>query len=368
MKVPFLNLQAQQREISRPSSVALRRLLTRGDFILGQDVADFETAFARYIGVRYALGVNSGTDALFLSLKALGVGPGDEVIVPTYTYIATAFAVTYTGATPVFVDIDPATHNIDPSKCAAAVTQRTKALLPVHLYGQAADMNPILKIARSKGLAVLEDAAQAHGTLYRDRKVGALGDAGAFSFYPTKNLGATGDAGMITTNDAKLFERLRKLRDYGRRSRYEHESLGYNSRLDSIQAVYLKEKLKRLDRWNDKRRAAAAAYTKAFRATPGLGIPAEAHYGKHVYHIYAVRVAERDRVLDGLKEAGIGAMVHYPVPVHLQQVYASLGYKQGDCPAAEALSQEVLCLPIHPHITRPEIAYVVKTLKGLVRP
>jgi dTDP-4-amino-4,6-dideoxygalactose transaminase len=362
VKVPFLNIHSQYQEIKPAAQKALKALWQRSDFILGADVRTFEEDFARYVGAKYALGVNSGTDALFLGLLSLGIKPGDEVIVPVYTYIASAFAVTYTGARPVFVDIDKTTFNIHVDKIEKAITAKTKAIMPVHLYGQAADMGPILEIARRRGIRVIEDAAQAHGTLYRDRKAGALGDIGAFSFYPTKNLGAFGDAGMLVTNDPGLYEKLKKLRDYGRTSRYEHDSIGYNSRLDGIQAVFLREKLKRLDRWNKKRREAAGRYRQGLKNVTGIRLPQEASYGGHVYHIFAVRLKNRDGVLKRLRDAGIGAMVHYPVPLHLQQVYAFLGYKPGDFPIAEQICREVLCLPIFPHIKDKEIDYVIKIL------
>ncbi len=366
MKVPFLDLKKQVAEIKKPVDVSLKKLFSRCDFILGQDVVDFERAFAGYVNARYALGVNSGTDALFFGLLSLGVSCGDEVIVPAFTYIASAFAVTYTGAKPVFVDIDDRTFNIDPKKIERAITKKTKAIMPVHLYGQSADMDLILDIAAKHGLKVIEDAAQAHGTEYRGRKVGALGDVGCFSFYPTKNLGAFGDGGMIVTNKESLYEKLKKLRDYGRTSRYIHTSMGYNSRLDSIQAVFLNEKLKRLDKWNKMRVEAARHYANSLEGVEGVLLPREEKYGTHVYHIFAVRVKNRDAVQEGLKKAGIASMVHYPVPLHLQEVYAGLGYKNGDLPVAEQICNEILCLPIYPHIKKGQLTLVANTLKGLI--
>jgi dTDP-4-amino-4,6-dideoxygalactose transaminase len=378
LRIPFLDLGAQYREIKKETGRALKKLMLRGDFILGKDVGAFETSFARYTGSAFSLGVNSGTDALFLGLLSLGVGSGDEVIVPAFTYIASAFAVTYTGAKPVFVDIDADTFNIDPGKIEKAVTSKTRAIMPVHLYGQSADMEPILEIAKRHGLKVIEDAAQAHGTVYygnkkgkkeerRGRKVGSMGDMGCFSFYPTKNLGGFGDGGMITTNDNNIFDRLKKMRDYGRKTRYEHVSLGYNSRLDSMQALVLNEKLKKLDSWNEKRIAAAKAYDRFFEGERNIVFPKAAGFGKHVYHIYAVRVPKRNEVLAALHKKGIAAAVHYPVPLHLQEVYASLGYKAGDLPVAERTCREVLCLPIHPHITKKQIHFVAQTLKKVVK-
>lgn len=376
MKIPFVDLKAQYGEIKKSTGLSFQRLLKRGDFILGEDVGDFEKSFARYIGTKFALGVNSGTDALFFGLLILGIGPGDEVIVPAYTYIASAFAVSYTGAVPVFVDIDERTFNIDCGKIEEKITRRTKAIMPVHLYGQPADMDEIRRIARRHGLNIIEDAAQAHGALYyegrgtkdggRGKKVGSMGDIGCFSFYPTKNLGAFGDGGMIVTNNPKIFERVKKLRDYGRKSRYEHVSLGYNSRLDSMQAVFLNEKLKKLDEWNKKRIEAARYYKRLLADAPTIILPSEAAYSRHVYHIFAVRVQNRDVVIKKLRDAGIEALIHYPLPLHLQKVYKKLGYRRGDCPVAEKVSGEVISLPIYPHIKKNKIEYVAKILKEIV--
>jgi len=366
MNVPFLDLKLQYAQIKDRVEVSLARLMARCDFILGEDVIEFERSFAKYNGARFALGVNSGTDALFFGLLGFGISSGDEVIVPAFTYIASAFAVTYTGAKPVFVDINEKTYNIDPQKLEKAITKKTKAIMPVHLYGRSADMDAILKISKKHGIRVIEDAAQAHGAEYKGKKVGSMGDLGAFSFYPTKNLGAFGDAGMIVTNDETLYEKLKKLRDYGRKSRYVHTSLGYNSRLDSIQAVFLIEKLKMLDRWNKMRIDAAYYYKKLLKGLDEIIMPDEEKCGKHVYHIFAVRLKNRDKIQEGLKKAGIASMVHYPVPLHLQEVYKNLRYKAGDFPAAEKISKEVLCLPIYPHIKKIQIEYVCKKLKGLV--
>lgn len=366
MNVPFLDLRQQYAQVKHQVDISLGKLLARCDFILGEDVVEFERSFAKYNGARFALGVNSGTDALFFSLLSLGVSSGDEVIVPAFTYIASAFAVTYTGAKPVFVDVDERTLNIDPIRIEQAITKKTKAIMPVHLYGQSADMDAILKISKKHGLRVVEDAAQAHGTEYEGKKAGSMGDLGAFSFYPTKNLGAFGDAGMVVTNDEILYEKLKKLRDYGRKSRYVHTSLGYNSRLDSIQAVFLKEKLKKLDRWNEMRIDAAHYYKKLLKDLGGIVLPDEERYGKHVYHIFAVRLKNRDKIQEGLKKAGIASMVHYPVPLHLQEVYKNLRYKEGNFPVAEKICKQVLCLPIYPHIKREQIEYVCEKLKGLV--
>ncbi|MGE5279817.1 MAG: DegT/DnrJ/EryC1/StrS family aminotransferase [Deltaproteobacteria bacterium] len=366
MKVPFLDLGAAHREIKAGVRRRLQRLFRDNDYILGRDVRDFESAFSRFTGARFTVGVNSGTDALFLALRAFGIGPGDEVIVPVYTYIASAYAVTYTGATPVFVDIDPETYNIDADKLRGAVTRRTRAVMPVHLYGQCADMPAIRRLAKERRLVVLEDAAQAHGACLKGRRAGTWGDAAAFSFYPTKNLGGVGDGGAVTTSDRSLAARVLKMRDYGRIARYEHDEIGYNSRLDTLQAVFLTEKLGRLDRWNAARRRVAALYRRLLEGTADVVLPREMPGATHVYHIFAVRVPRRDLVLEGLKRAGIGAAVHYPVPLHLQKVYRSLGHKRGAFPEAEKAASQILCLPIHPHMTPAQVHCVVRALKKLL--
>lgn len=366
MKVPFIDLKHQIKEIEPACLAALRRLLKRGDFILGEDVQNFEKTFASFVQTRFALGVNSGTDALFFALLSAGVGPGDEVIVPDFTYIASAFAVCYTGAKPVFADIDDDTFNIDPEKIPSLITKKTKAVMPVHLYGQSADMDKIIRIAGIHNLAVIEDAAQAHGATYKGRAVGSIGNSGAFSFYPTKNLGGLGDGGMITTNNEKIHERLKKLRDYGRRTRYEHTSLGYNSRLDSMQAIFLSEKLKRLNKWNKQRSEAANLYKILLKDCAGIKLPQVDEECGHIWHIFAVRLKNRDMVMNRLLEAGIQTMVHYPVPLHLQEVFTDLGYKKGDYPISENIAKEVLCLPIYPHITKKQIEYVAEKLRSAV--
>jgi len=367
MKVPFLDLGSAHREIESAVLRRLRRLFKDGDYILGKDVRDFEAAFARFAGAAFSIGVNSGTDALFLGLKALGVGPGDEVIVPVYTYIASAYAVSYTGARPVFVDIDPGTYNIDPNLVPRAITRRTRALMPVHLYGQCADMTQLCLLAKHRRIPIVEDAAQAHGAALAGRRAGSWGDCAAFSFYPTKNLGGPGDAGAITTNRPDLHKALLKLRDYGRTTRYEHDAIGYNSRLDSIQAIFLSEKLKRLDGWNRARRRIAQMYRALLKDTPGITLPAESAPSYHAYHIFAIRVKARDRVLASLRKAGVGAAVHYPVPLHVQKVYKALRHKKGDFPVAERVAREVLCLPIHPHMDEKHVRFVVRLLKRLVK-
>ncbi len=373
MRIPFVDLRLQYKEIEKDMNLAFKNLVKRGDFILGEDVGKFEKRFAAYCGSGFGLGVNSGTDALFLALRSLDIGEGDEVIVPAFTYIATAFAVTYTGAKPVFVDINPETYNIDTDKIAKAITKKTKAIIPVHLYGQAADMHPIMKIAAKFGLKVIEDAAQAHGVKYKYpdgkiAKVGSIGDVGCFSFYPTKNLGAFGDGGMITTNDENVYKKLFKLRDYGRKSRYEHVCLGYNSRLDGMQSIILLEKLKHIDEWNKMRRKCAGIYNANFKGIREIVTPKEMPYSSHIYHVYAIRVKNRDEIVPVLQKKGIGVLVHYPVPLHLQEVYKNLGYKRGDFAVAEKVSAEVMSLPMYPHLKETQIKIVCDAIKQQLTP
>jgi len=367
MKVPFLDLSGQYEEIKKDFDAALSELIKRSDFILGKDVAAFEQDFAAYCKKRFAVGVNSGTDALFLGLKSLGIGPGDEVIVPAFTYIATSLAVDFTGATPVFADIKEDSYDIDPQKISAAITRKTKAIIPVHLYGHPADMQPILEIAKDSKLKVIEDTAQAHGAQYRMkdgswRIAGGMGDIGCFSFYPTKNLGAFGDGGMVVTDDEEVYRRLLMLRDYGRRSRYEHVTLGYNSRLDTLQAAVLRAKLPHLDKWNELRRSNACLYNKLLKSAKGVITPKEAEGVKHVYHVYGVRVKNRDTVVKELLENGVGVLIHYPIPLHLQEVYRGLGFKKGDFPVAEKVSSEIFSMPMFPHLKEEQISFAAETL------
>lgn len=369
MKVPFADLVAQHKEIKQDISRVFKNIQTRSDFILGEDLVSFEKEFAAFCVSLYAVGVSSGTAALFLALKGLDIGPGDEVIIPDFTFIATALAVSYTGAKPVFVDIEEKTYNIDVSKIEKAITKNTKAIIPVHLYGQPADMPEILKIAKKNNLRVIEDACQAHGAAIRMCdgkwvKAGVMGDAGCFSFYPTKNLGALGDGGMITTNNEEFFKKLLMLRDYGRASKYEHSIIGYNSRLDTLQAGILRAKLKRLERWNDLRRSAALLYNKLLGNLDGLIIPFVSEGVKHVYHVYAIRVKNRDEICAKLKEKGIGVLIHYPIPLHLQLAYKEFGYKGGDFPVSERVSAEIMSLPMYPHIKEKQIKFVADALKG----
>lgn len=372
MKIPFADLNAQYKEIKSDVDKALKGVFKRGDFILGDEVKKFEHEFAEYCQRKFAVGVNSGTDALFLGLLSLGVGPGDEVIVPAFTYIATALAVTFTGARPVFADIDESTYNIDVTKIKGLITKKTKAIIPVHLYGQPAEMKQILELAKARDLKIVEDAAQAHGAEYKisEKKwqiAGSIGDIGCFSFYPTKNLGALGDGGMVTVDNEEVYKRLLKLRDYGRQSRYEHVTLGYNSRLDTVQAAILRIKLRHLDRWNSMRRANAMIYAEKLNDVSGITAPQEADYAKHIYHVYAVRLKNRDKIVDELNKKGINALIHYPKPLHLQQVYIGLGYKEGDFPVSEKAAREVMSLPMYPHLKEKQITFIVDTLKKVIK-
>ncbi|MFH1360924.1 MAG: DegT/DnrJ/EryC1/StrS family aminotransferase [Candidatus Omnitrophota bacterium] len=367
MKVPFVDFSEQLKEIQDEIQAGLKDVFTKGSFILGPQEKEFEAAFAKYSQAKHGIGVNSGTDALFLALKALGIGLGDEVIVPAFTFIATALAVTYTGAKVVFADIQKDSHNLDPQSFEKAMTKKTKAVIPVHLYGQPADMDEILAIARKHKLAVIEDAAQAHGAFYKNKRIGSLADIACFSFYPTKNLGAFGDGGMVLTGDDKIAEQVRMLRDYGRRGRYDHIMIGYNSRLDTVQAVVLAAKLKRLDQWSAMRQACAQKYAALLKDIPGLQIPAIKPDRTHVFHIYGVAVRERNQVVEKIQEKGIGALIHFPIPLHLQEAYKDLGYQPGDFPAAEDFANKQLSLPMFPHMQGDQIEYVASTLKDVLK-
>lgn len=361
MTVPFLDLSAPWHELQVELDAAWHRVMSSGWYVLGKEVAAFEEEFAAYCGVRHCIGVGNGLDALHLIIRGYGIGPGDEVIVPSNTYIATWLAVTYAGATPVPVEPDEATFNLDPERLEAALTPRTRAIMPVHLYGQSADMDPILSVARRHGLKVIEDAAQAHGARYRGRRCGSLGDAAGFSFYPGKNLGAIGDGGAVTTDDDDLAGRLRMLRNYGSSKKYVNEVAGFNSRLDELQAALLRVKLKRLDEWNDRRRSMAAAYLDALADT-GLRLPVVPGWSDPVWHLFVVRSPDRDAVTALLDRSGIGWLVHYPIAPHLQDAYRYLGYGEGSFPLAEWLSREVLSLPMGPHLTSDELVRVVAAL------
>lgn len=359
--IPFLDLGAAYRELKTDIDAAVARVLDSGWYILGPEVEAFEADWAAYCGAGHAVGLANGMDALILALRALEVGPGDEVIVPSNTYIATWLAVSAVGARPVPVEPDPATHNIDPARIASAITPRTRALLPVHLYGQPADMDPILEVARAHGLAVVEDAAQAHGARYRGRRLGAHGDIVCWSFYPGKNLGALGDGGAVTTNRADLADRVRVLRNYGSRVKYVNEVQGVNSRLDPIQAAVLRVKLPHLDAWTDRRRALAAAYTAGL-ADAGLILPHVPDWADPAWHLYVVRSPARDALQARLNKAGVGTLIHYPIPPHMQTAYGEMGLAPEALPLARQLAGEVLSLPMGPHLGREEQAAVIKAL------
>jgi len=356
MNVPFLDLKAAYQELAPELDDAYHRVMASGHFILGPELEAFEREFALYCGARFAIGVGNGLDALFLILKGLGIGAGDEVIVPGHTFIATWLAVSYVGATPVPVPADPMTFNLDPERVAAAITPRTKAIMPVHLYGQPADMEALSAIAQAHNLHLIEDAAQAHGATYKGRKVGSLGTAAGFSFYPGKNLGALGDGGAVITNDEALAEQIRQLRNYGSPIKYQHDHLGVNSRLDEIQAAWLRVKLRHLDDWNQRRRAIARLYLNELK---GVTLPHVPDWADPVWHLFVIRHPERDRLQAYLSEKGIQTLIHYPIPPHRQKAYTHLGY---ECGESRAIASEVLSLPIGPHLSGEDARRVIIAL------
>ena len=366
MSVPFLDLKAINLAHGAELEAAFKRVLNSGWYILGAETAAFEASFAQYCGSTHGIGVANGLDAIFLILKGYGIGPGDEVIVPSNTFIATWLAVSHCGAKPVPVEPVEGTYNIDPSKVEAALTANTKAIIAVHLYGQPADMGPLKEIAQRRGLKLIEDAAQAHGARYHGGVTGQLGDAAAFSFYPGKNLGALGDGGAVTTSDDQLADRIRTYRNYGSKVKYYNDVPGYNSRLDELQAALLAVKLPALDADNQQRRAIAAYYQQHLAGIAGLTLPAIPSWAEPVWHLYVVRHARRDQLAQKLAERKIGTIVHYPVPPHLQPAYAEMGYKQGDFPIAEAIHREVLSLPVSPTMTLDDAAEVVAGVKAAV--
>jgi dTDP-4-amino-4,6-dideoxygalactose transaminase len=363
--IPFVDLQAQYREIKAEVDAALGRVIESAAFVLGREVEAFEAVFADYVGARFCVGVSSGTAAIQLAATACGIGAGDEVIVPANTFFATAEAVSTAGATPVFVDADAASYTIDATKIEEAITKRTRAIIPVHLYGQAADLGPILEIAERHNLIVIEDAAQAHGSLYRGRRVGALARAGCFSFYPGKNLGAYGEAGAVVTDDAEVARMVRMLRDHGSERKYHHEMIGYNFRLEGIQGAVLNVKLRYLDRWNELRREHAARYNELLRATL-LILPREMEYAHHVYHLYVVQTEARDSLQQALSEAGVQTGIHYPIPVHLQPAYSSLRYGRGAFPEAERQATRILSLPMYPELKDEQLMRVAEAIQQTV--
>ncbi len=364
MKVPFLELAPGYAELKSELDEAVGRVMAKGWYILGEEVAAFEREYAAYVGAKHCVGVGNGLEALRLVLMAWGIGSGDEVIVPSNTYIATALAATETGATPVFVEPDPATHNLDPARIEAAITRHTRAVIPVHLYGLPADLDPISAVAARHGIKVLEDAAQAHGAEYKGRKAGALGDAAGWSFYPGKNLGAFGDAGAVTTNDAVLADKLGVLRNYGSRHKYHNEVRGVNSRLDELQAAVLRVKLRKLDEWNARRRVLVDRYMAGLGGLNGLVLPVEPKSVRSAWHLFVVRSARRDALEASLKEQGIGTLIHYPLPPYRQPAYVSLNLAPGRFPLADQLAAEVLSLPLGPHLREDQAALVVEALRA----
>lgn len=362
VSVPFVDLKTQYQSIKAEINTALTRILENTSFIMGAEVATFEKAFADYLGAQFCIGVNSGTAALQLALMACEIKPGDEVIVPSFTFFATAEAVSVLGVTPVFVDIDPVSYTVTAATIEKAITPRTRAIIPVHLYGQPADLDPILELGKRHNLKVIEDAAQAHGAEYKGRRVGALGDLGCFSFYPSKNLGAYGEAGAIVTNDEGLATRLRLLRDHGSTSKYAHAIVGYNFRMEEIQAAVLNVKLPRLDDWNNNRRQRASAYNELLKER-GVVLPREMDHARHVYHVYAVQSDQRDDLRQSLTDADIQTGVHYPIPIHLQPAYESLGYKPGDLPVTEQLAERILSLPMFPELTDDQQLAVANAMR-----
>jgi len=361
--IPFLDLKAQYVELKSEFNLAYQRVMDSGWYILSEEMRTFEQEFAEYVGVKFCVGVGNGLEALQLILMAYGIGPGDEVIVPANTYIASWLSVSYGGATPVPVEPDPNTFNIDPARIAKSISKQTKAIMPVHLYGQTTPMDEIWDIAKQHGYHVIEDSAQTHGARYKDRMAGNLGSAAAFSFYPTKNLGAFGDAGAVTTNDDQLADRVRVLRNYGSRTKYLNEVKGHNSRLDPLQAAFLRVKLKHLDEWNLRRRRIADYYLEHLADLPGLELPKTVLNAGHVWHLFVITHPERDQLKAYLEKKGIDVLIHYPVPPHLSDAYAELGYKAGDFPLTENLADTVLSLPMGPHLSLEHAGIVIERIR-----
>jgi len=364
--VPFVDLKAQHASISAEVNAAFARVSSDADFILGADVRSFEEEFATYCETQHAVGLDSGMSALELGMRAMGIGPGDEVITPAGSFIASSSAISFTGATPVWVDSDPRTYNIDPELIEAAITTRTKAIMAVHLYGRPAHMDAVLEIAERHALPVIEDACQSHGARHGHRRTGSIGTFGAFSFYPSKNLGAYGDAGAIVTNDRELAEKVRMMRNYGQRAKYQHAYLAWNRRLDSVQAAILRIKLRHLDEWNVARRRVASLYDELL-AGSGVVLPEPAAHGaEHVYHLYVIQTGERDRVQGELAALGIGSGIHYPIPIHLQEAYRDRGFGRGSFPVAEAAASRVLSLPMYPELGEDSVRRVAEAVRASV--
>jgi len=364
-QVPFVDLGAQYRTIEGEIGEATSRVIQQSDFILGREVSLFEEEFAAFCEAKYAIGVDSGTSALELALRAYDIGPGDEVITAANSFIASALAISHAGARPILVDVDPSTYTVDVSAIEKAITPRTKAVIPVHLYGHPAHMNPIRELADKHGLVIIEDACQAHGTRYKGRRTGSLGHAAAFSFYPGKNLGAYGDGGIVVTNDRGIARRLEMLRNYGQKEKYQHLFRGYNRRLDTLQAAVLRVKLRYLEKWNAARRWNAVLYHK-FLDGCGLLLPGEAPGAESVWHLYVIRAEQRDALKEHLISRGISASIHYPIPIHVQPAYLDLGYKKGDFPVTESCAHQVLSLPMYAEISQDQIEYVAKTIRNFL--
>lgn len=365
ISVPYLDLKAQYHSIKQEIDAAIASVLESSQFVLGREVAAFEREFAAYCGASHCIALNSGTSALHLALLAAGVGPGDEVITVPFTFVASVAAVLYAGARPVLVDIDPQSFNMDPAAVEAAITPRTKAILPVHLYGQPVDMDPIMEVAGRHNLVVIEDAAQAHGAKYKGRPVGSIGHIACFSFYPTKNLGAYGEGGAVTTNNTQCAETIRRLRDWGQDRKYHHVLRGYNYRMEGLQGAILRVKLRHLEIWTERRRAVAQQYHEALRDC-GLTLPHEMPWARHVYHVYTLRSEERDALQAALSAEGIQTAIHYAIPAHLQPAYADLGYREGDLPRAEIACKQVLSLPMYPELSTPAVAHVTAAVRKAV--
>jgi dTDP-4-amino-4,6-dideoxygalactose transaminase len=367
MRIPFVDLKSQFESIQSEVVSAVTDVIQSASFVGGEAVECFEREFATYCGAKHAIGVANGTDALELTLHALDIRQGDEVITTAHTFIATAAAIARSGATPVFVDVDPTTYNIDPNLIERAVTRRTKAIIPVHLYGQPADMRPIMKIAADYRLSVIEDAAQAHGAKYEGRRVGSIGHLACFSFYPGKNLGAYGDGGAVTTNDDYLAERIARLRDHGRITKYEHAEIGCNSRLDTLQAAVLRVKLRYLDSWNRQRQKAAGWYSRALAGTH-YGLPKLGPTRTHVYHLFVIMAEKRDALAHRLQDAGIASGIHYPLPLHLQPAFAHLGVEKGKLPITEALATQALSLPMFAELTHEQVSVITAVMMKADQP
>lgn len=365
MKVSFVDLQFEYQGIKDEIDAAIAGVLNRSDYVLGKGVQEFEAAFAEYCEAEYAVGVDSGYSALELILRAYGIGPGDEVITAANTFIATALAISNCGARPVLVDVDPNTYNLDPALLESAITPATRAVIPVHLYGQPADMDGILAVAQKHNLWVIEDACQAHGARYKGRRAGSLGHAAAFSFYPSKNLGAYGDGGIVVTADPVVAEQVRLLRNVGQSAKYRHQVKGFNNRLDTIQAAVLCVKLPHLDKGNEWRRETAVRYNQLL-ANSSIVTPTTAHWAEHVYHLYLIQADNRDELQAHLSQAGIATGIHYPIPIHLQPAYADLAYKPGDFPVTEMLAQRILSLPMYPGLTREAVEYTANAICSYV--